>query len=181
MVGGAGGRVILSIDPGDRPGFAVFAPGSGWYSTTKWADVARIDPGGITHVVVEGQHPDPKSSRQSLLTLSFGAGFRAGFASAYFRAPVYGATAAMWRGNLDPLWTDLPKAVFLNRALDRYSAALPNPSGLSTDELDAILLAYSFSVSQDAFLQVDVETPRLTTTARTRSKRTSSRRRKATR
>lgn len=147
--------IILAIDPGKTPGFALYSPPKDWHSCTDWEPLDQIQ-AQIDAVVVEGQHPRKESSRQSLITLSFGAGFRGGYASARFRAPLWTAVARDWRKVFDPSWGSLEKKVFLNRLWTRakWREFLPDPNGRTLDELDAIALALSFSLGQDRFQQV---------------------------
>lgn len=98
---------------------------------------------GIRAAFVEGQYPRPKSSRQSLMTLSFYAGLAAG---SYLERdiPVYVLQPKLWRSSICKANRNgsFPKQVAHNHA--RRDGLIPDfVWGLGPDFIDAFLIAYA--------------------------------------
>lgn len=149
---------ILAIDGATQPGYAVYNPNrpdKPWGTSPHWSGRLGLF---CSHrkptVVVEGQYARASTSRQSLITLSFTAGFQAGVAASLVNpeAPsVFVATPQQWRRVFDPEWGTLKKSVVHNRIWAKYAPHLPDRRKLSDDECDAAAMALSYTIKPAAF------------------------------
>lgn len=126
-------EVIIGVDPGHRaPSHCCNSEGGMIFSKKPFSVQSGIK------VLVEGQYPRDKSSRQSLITLSFSAGLVAG---AYLAqgARVYTCSPQAWRNALLPRSARCPKEVFHN-ICKKDGILPPEASEWDADQTDAYLL-----------------------------------------
>lgn len=116
---------LLAIDPAGKTnvagrGYAVIEY---WYGTTMPGDPSRLlgtFSGGLPDarwgpfdlIVVEGQWANPKSSRQSLLTLGFGAGYLSGFAAGAGALRTVVVPVYDWKNAIIPGFANAPKEMY---------------------------------------------------------------------
>ena len=145
--------MILAIDPGEHPGYAVVSPAAGEavavlacgsaltaIPTNLWMQVTRVVVEGQDfNRIVRGPTGGRRVSSTSIGTLSFVAGVQAAAAarscclSQIERVPVRDWKDAHWRGG-----GSMPKAVFVNRLRRKYG---PIAEVISDDVVEAIGLA----------------------------------------
>lgn len=116
---------LLSIDPAGKTNVA----GRG-YAVIEWIehekgheavrctfsgglpDARALRMGGLHLIVVEGQWANPKASRQSLLTLGFGAGYLAGFAAGAGALRTIVVPVYDWKNAIIPGFANAPKQMY---------------------------------------------------------------------
>lgn len=148
----------LGIDPGRRPGYAIFNPATGRveHIALKLVDLPAMR---IERIAVEGQYianPKHRTKRKArpidVVKLGFTAGWQArGAACQYLGATVYALTPKVWKPLLYDRGDRIDKEVFCNRLYrdlspteKRIVDAIPEPRRL--DVLDAIGLARCLSM-----------------------------------
>lgn len=131
-------NLVIGVDPGLKsPSHCYLSAGGALFATKPFA----VDRG--IRVLVEGQYPRDRSSRQSLITLSFSAGLAAG---AYLAqgARVYTCPPQAWRNALIPSSGRYPKTVFHNICI--RDGLLPSEAvGWDLDQTDAYLIGLALT------------------------------------
>ncbi len=134
------GHKCIGVDPGEKsPGFFLLNnEGPSKFSDRPFVHATPCDASTIP-VFCEGQYARPKSSRRSLMVLSFYAGLQAGYYMAQGH-PVYILTPQMWREVLLKGSATTNKTVFHNRM--RKAGRIPDEVWAQNgDVIDAYLIA----------------------------------------
>lgn len=151
--------MILAIDPGRRPGYALLDPGTlidrRWYGETPlvvacWQSLPTSLPAGVelTAVVVEGQWLQGAKRKAAILALALEAGWQLAAAQLLHGGAGYIVPVSHWRGALE--LGRATKKVAQNRCtsvltvpeLAHTASTSPTRRG---DVLDAILIGWGWA------------------------------------
>lgn len=143
--------LILGIDPGAKPGYALIRVDDR-HPVLLGHSKSRVVVPKETHVVVERPKLRPRAKlgqsrrKQSIdpntvVTLAFTAGRQIGYYEAICDTTVY-LDVREWKDRLFRGGSTLPKQVFI----DRIKLAWGGLPGLSDDEVDALGIAWAYSI-----------------------------------
>jgi hypothetical protein len=151
---------LLAIDPAGKTndagrGYAVVEYGPKMRTSEHGPFIAGTFSGGLPDaralqwgmldcIVVEGQQARATSSRQSLLTLGFGAGFLAGYAATYNAGslhgiPVYVVPTFDWKDAIIPGFANAKKEMYTKNLQQKF------PGISDHNALDAAALGIAFA------------------------------------
>lgn len=150
---------LLAIDPAGKSnpagrGYAVVESTSPFSSrllgfSGGLPDARALQWGVLDCIVVEGQQARATSSRQSLLTLGFGAGFLAGYACHNYGAavPVYVVPTFDWKDAIIPGFANAKKEMYTKNLQQKFPG-IENPNVLDAVAMGVAVARGSFTPQQ---------------------------------